>query len=169
MKQNKYLIYVLLFVALIVSSSCLRDTESEVLLQVENQSGKSFSLTRKDLTKLRRAAVDVTDKSGVTSRYEGVELIDVLQLADAPSGDKLRGESVSDFLVVEGADGYRASFTLAELDPDFSNLKVVLADKRDGQMLSEDEGKLRLVVPAETKRQARWVRQVVKLEIKTVE
>lgn len=169
MKQNKYLIYLLLVITLVVSSACLRNAESEVLLQVENQSGKSFSLTKKDLSALRRTAVNATDKSGATSRYEGVELVEILQLVDAPSGDKLRGKSVSDYLVVEGADGYRASFTLAELDSDFSDLAVVLADKRDGQMLSEDEGKLRLVVPSETKRQARWVRQVVKLELKTVE
>ncbi|MGB7070018.1 MAG: molybdopterin-dependent oxidoreductase [Pyrinomonadaceae bacterium] len=169
MKQNKYLIYVLLIITLIASSACLRDTESEVLLQVENQSRESFSLTRMDLATLPRTAVNATDKSGVTSRYEGVKLVDVLRLVGAPSGDDLRGDSVSDFLIVEGADGYRASFTLAELDPDFSDLTAILADKRDGQTLPDEEGKIRLVVPAETKRQARWVRQVVKLELKTVE
>jgi hypothetical protein len=169
MKQTKYLIYPLLFAVLFLSGACFRSAESEVVLQIENQSGKSFSLTKKDLSVLERAAVSAADKDGAVSRYEGVSLTDILQLAGAPSGGNLRGKNVSDYVVVVGADGYRAAFTLAELDPDFSNLTVVLADRRDGQSLSNEEGKLRLVVPSETKRQARWVRQVVKLELKTVE
>jgi DMSO/TMAO reductase YedYZ molybdopterin-dependent catalytic subunit len=43
-------------------------------------------------------------------------------------------------------------------------LVVLLADRRDEKSLSESQGPLRLVVPAE-KMHARWVRQVVSLEI----
>ncbi len=167
MKKNKYSFYVLLLIALVASSACLQNADNPVLLQIEN--GKSFELRKKDLAALPRVALNATDKKGDTSRYEGVKLVDVLRAADAPLGDELRGKNMTGYLIAEGADGYKASFTLAELDPDFSNLTVILADKRDGQTLAEDEGKLRLVVPEETKRQARWVRQVVKLTIKTAE
>ncbi|MGD9562902.1 MAG: molybdopterin-dependent oxidoreductase [Pyrinomonadaceae bacterium] len=169
MKTNRYLIYVLLCITFAASSGCFWSSDSDVVLQLENQNGESLSLSAMDLTGLPRIAVDATDKSGVTSRYTGVELTNVLRLAKAPSGDALRGKSVSDYVIVEGADGYQASFTLAELDPDFSDLTVILADERNGQPLSGEEGKLRLVVPSETKRQARWVRQVVKMQIRSVE
>lgn len=169
MNRNKRLIYITLMIALIVSSACLRNTDEEVRLLVENEKGESFQLEVRDLAGLRRVAVRATDKNGDTSDFEGVALVDALRWADAPYGDRLRGKNMTAYVVVEGADGYKTAFTLAELDPDFSNKTVVLADKRDGRTLSKDEGKLRLVVPDENKRQARWVRQVVKLTIKLAE
>jgi len=52
-----------------------------------------------------------------------------------------------------------------EIDPAFTDLTFLLADRRDGQPLDQFEGKLRIVVPHE-KRHARWVRQVVALSIR---
>lgn len=169
MKRNKCLVYLLLLAILSVSGACLRSAEQQVILQVENPSGKSLEITRRELTTLRHTGLDATDKEGTTARYEGVDLVDILRAADAPLGNRLRGENMSGYVTVEGADGYQVSFTLAELDPDFTGQAVLLADRRDGQPLAEDEGPLRLVVPAETKRNARWVRQVVKVKIKAVE
>ena len=68
------------------------------------------------------------------------------------------------YVVVEGADGYRALFALPELDPGFSDRKVILADVRGGKPLSAHEGPLRVAVEGE-KRQARCVRQVVKISV----
>jgi DMSO/TMAO reductase YedYZ molybdopterin-dependent catalytic subunit len=96
--------------------------------------------------------------------FEGVALGLILQKAGVESGKDLRGPAVSKYLVVEAADGYRAVFALPELDEAFTDLPVILADKRDGKPLSEKEGPLRVVVPHE-KRGARWVRMVTALTI----
>jgi hypothetical protein len=78
----------------------------------------------------------------------------------------LRGKKLATYLVVEAADGYRVVFALPELDPAYTDKVVLLADRRDGQPLSEKEGKLRIVVPDE-KRQTRWARQVISLTVRS--
>ena len=60
---------------------------------------------------------------------------------------------------MEASDGYRADFALAELDPDFSDKMILLADRRDGKPMAEPVGPLRLIAP-DDKRPARWVRMV---------
>lgn len=169
MKRNKYLIFKLLLIVSVAASACLQNTDNQILLNVENENGKSFELKKNDLAVFPRVTINATDKNGTSSLYEGVDLVEVLRAAKVPFGDDLRGRNVTNYVIAEGADGYKVSFTLAELDPDFSNMKVVLADKRDGQTLSEEEGGLRLIVPNETKRKARWLKQVVKLKVSAVE
>jgi len=90
---------------------------------------------------------------------------EILKLARGPTGEKLRGKGLLLYLLVETADGYRVVFALPELDLVFTDQTIILADRRDGKPLSEQEGPLRVVVPGE-KRQGRWVRQVVTLTIR---
>ena len=59
---------------------------------------------------------------------------------------------------------HRAVFALAEFDPDFTDRVILLADRRDGHPLSSKEGPFRIVVPGE-KRHARWVREVIALDV----
>ena len=81
-------------------------------------------------------------------------------------GESLRGKRLQEFLVVEAADGYKAVFALPEIDPAFTDRVIILADRRDGVRLTDKEGPWQIVVPGE-KRQARWVRQVVALIVRT--
>ena len=67
-------------------------------------------------------------------------------------------------IVVTGADGYRVVFGLAEFDPAFTDRVAVPADQRDGQALPADARPFQLIVEGE-KRPARWVRQVVSMEV----
>ncbi len=62
-------------------------------------------------------------------------------------------------VVAEAIDGYRVLFALAELDTDFVNSEVLVADTVDGGPIDEKRGPLRLVVPHD-KRPARWVRML---------
>jgi len=55
---------------------------------------------------------------------------------------------------------------LPEIDPAFTDRVIILADRRDGGPLTDKEGPWQVVVPGE-KRQARWVRQVVALTVRT--
>jgi len=99
--------------------------------------------------------------------YEGVALGDLLRKNGAPAGEAIRGAKLSLVAVVKASDGYQVIFALPELDPAFSKKVVILADRRNGQPLSDKEGPFRLVVPDE-ERQARWVRQVTSIELREV-
>ena len=76
-----------------------------------------------------------------------------------PQAGGLRGKNMTLCVVAEARDGYRAVFSLAELDPDFANEAVIVADASDGKELGAEQGPLRLVVPGD-KRQGRWVRML---------
>lgn len=64
---------------------------------------------------------------------------------------------------VTGRDGYMAVLALAEIDPEFEGKQVILAYRRDGQPLPNNE--LRLVVPND-RRGGRSVRDVVRIELR---
>ena len=79
----------------------------------------------------------------------------------------MKGPQMSKALLLEAADDYKVVFALAELDPDFSDRQIILADKRDGKPLDDKQGPWRIVAPGD-KRPARWIRQVTSLKIVAV-
>jgi DMSO/TMAO reductase YedYZ molybdopterin-dependent catalytic subunit len=125
-------------------------------------------LTLTDLKQLPRTSVTAKDHGGATHTYEGVALQALLAKAGAPQGGDIRGNKMTLFVLVEAGDGYRAVFSLAELDADFSGTQVLVADTADGKPLAEKEGPLRLVVPGD-KRPARWVRMLKTITVATAE
>src|SRR5579862_770526 len=133
-------------------------------ITVEDGQGHTVTLTLQDLSHLTQHTVAASDH-GASTTFEGVLVSDVLTKVTAPLGEKLRGKALAAYLLVEAADGYRAVFALAELDPAMSDKRVYLAIKRDGEPLSDKEGPFRIVAPDE-KRPARWVRQVIALKIR---
>ncbi|MBE7175835.1 MAG: molybdopterin-dependent oxidoreductase [Mucilaginibacter polytrichastri] len=100
--------------------------------------------------------------------YSGVLLFNVIKGSDVVQGKALRGKNMAKFLLVKAADGYKAVFALPEIDPEFAEKTILLADQVDGKPLSKETGPLQIIVPGERKH-ARWVRQVQELEIRTAE
>jgi DMSO/TMAO reductase YedYZ molybdopterin-dependent catalytic subunit len=139
-----------------------------VVLTVDGEAGHPLKLTADDLAKLARRSLRAKGHDGKEALFEGFELGDVLKLAGVKFGEQLRGKELALFLVVEAADGYRCVFALPELDHAFTDRIIIVADRRDGKPLSEKEGPLRIIVPDE-KREARWVRQVVRFTINRAE
>jgi hypothetical protein len=115
------------------------------------------------LAGLPRRTVTATDEAGHTDTYSGVALRDVLTRAGVPTGAPLRGRALTAYVVVGAADGYHVVFSLAELDPSFTDRVVLIAESRDGTPFPPNIGPFRLIVPGE-KREARWVRQVTGLD-----
>jgi hypothetical protein len=115
--------------------------------------------------KLPRRTVQAKDHDRPEATFEGVPLMEILQMAGVKFGEKLRGQALANYLLVEASDGYKVSFALAELDSAFTDQIVLLADRQDNKPLSENEGPLRIIVPHE-KRHGRWVRQVTSLIIR---
>jgi len=138
---------------------------AQVSLRVGGEVERQLSLTSDDLAKLPHRTIRAKDHDGKESEFEGVPLVEVLTLAGVSFGEKMRGEKLALFLLVEAADGYRSVFALPELDPAFTDKLVLLANRRDGKSLSSKEGPLWLIVPDE-KRHARWVRQVTALTVR---
>ena len=106
----------------------------------------------------------MADDHGTPGRWDGASFVDVLRKAGAPLGDALRGPNLSKYVLVTAADGYRVVFSLSELDPALGNATAILAVSRDGKALSEKEAPYRIVVAGDD-RPARWIRQVVKVEL----
>lgn len=136
-------------------------------LTIVNLESKSFEFTARDFAKLTRQKLKAKDHDGKEVEYEGVVLADVLNLAGVKLGNRqVRGKRLAEFLVVEAKDGYKAIFSLTEFDPDFTDSIILLADKIDGKPLNEEHGYWHMIVPNQ-KRHGRWVRQIVKITIKT--
>jgi DMSO/TMAO reductase YedYZ molybdopterin-dependent catalytic subunit len=138
--------------------------EARILLQVVGHVAQPLSLSQDQLAKLPRQTVRAKGHDGVEAQFEGVPLIEILAKAGVATGQALRGPAMAQYVIVEAADGYRAAFAVAELDPAFTDRVTLLADHRDGKPLSAQSGPLQIIVPGE-KKHARWVRQVITLKV----
>jgi DMSO/TMAO reductase YedYZ molybdopterin-dependent catalytic subunit len=122
-----------------------------------------LTLAASDLAALPRTTVQASahDQTGT---YEGVAVRELLTRAGVPSGEALRGAELAKSVVVTGADGYRVAFGVAEFDPALTDRVAILADRKDGAPLTGNAAPFQLIVTGE-KRPARWVRQVVSIEV----
>ncbi len=122
-----------------------------------------LTLSLADLGKMPRTTVTINE-GGTDVKYEGVLLTEILKRAGAPTGAALRGKALASYLLCEAKDGYRVVFALPEFDPEFSDNPIIVADKRDGQLLVDNQGPFRIMAPRD-KKAARGVRMLVKLTV----
>lgn len=133
-------------------------------IRIDGLVDKPGTFGAKSLAGLKRITLKVDDH-GEPAVYEGVSLTEVLALAGAPVGERMRGAQLSLVVVAKAADDYVATYALAELDPGFTDRVVILADRRDGKPLAENAAPFQIIVPGELKH-GRWIRQVVSLTVK---
>ncbi len=133
-------------------------------LTVEGDVPMPLSLSADDLAKMPRETASVPAPDGSKIVYEGVTLLAVLQKAGAPFGKQLRGKVLTTYVLAKAQDGYQVVFTLGEIDPDFGNETILLADKRDGKPLPDKQGPFRLVCPNDHEG-ARSIRMLQTLEV----
>jgi len=136
-------------------------------IAVQNEAGATVKVTGAEIAAMPHQKVSVDDH-GKTVIFEGVPLRLVLEEGGVAFGKSLRGKRLSSCLVAEAADGYRVVIALPELDPEFTDRVILLADRADGHPLDTKEGPFRIVVPGE-KRMARWVRQVTSFKVVPVQ
>jgi DMSO/TMAO reductase YedYZ molybdopterin-dependent catalytic subunit len=126
---------------------------------------KRLSLTREDLLHMPRKTLKVMNPhENKEETYEGVLLAELLKRAGVPQGAQLRGAAMATYVQADAADGYRVIFSLAELDADFQDSDVIVADTMNGAPLDDKTGPFRLVVPHD-KRPARWIKTVQSLTV----
>lgn len=114
---------------------------------------------------MKRVTVSMKDRDGNEHAYTGVAVGEILEMAGVTTGKHLRGENLTKYMLVKCADGYEVLFSLAELDADFTDRTVIVADQSEGKPLPPGKGPFRLVVPGE-KKPARCSFQVTELVIK---
>jgi hypothetical protein len=114
--------------------------------------------------------ITITVHNGHTNAdetYSGVPLATLLAKQGVPTGKDLRGKALANYIIATGADGYKAVLALAEVDPDFHPGQVIIADALNGKPLDKD-GPYKLIV-TEDKHPARWVRNLISIEVKAAE
>jgi DMSO/TMAO reductase YedYZ molybdopterin-dependent catalytic subunit len=134
-------------------------------LAVNGDVKNPLSLSLDALKRMPRKMVNVKNEHGQEDEvYEGVPLAALLKQAGAPTGGQIRGKAMATYVLAEGADGYQVLFALPELDSDFQDSEVLVADTFDGKPINDKLGPLRLVVPHD-KRPARWVRMLQSIKV----
>jgi hypothetical protein len=101
-------------------SAHARDTATAPGVDIGGDIVKHEHLTIDELAKLPHVHVHAS-VHGVDADWDGVPLIEILRAAGAPSGETLRGLALALYVRISAADGYRAVFALAELDPSTGN------------------------------------------------
>jgi DMSO/TMAO reductase YedYZ molybdopterin-dependent catalytic subunit len=159
------LLLVFLSSAFLCPSILAQSTPAIARLAIKGDVEKPLSLALEDLRQMPHKTLKVTnlrDKKEET--YEGVLVTELLKRAGVPLGAQLRGAAMATYVQADAADGYRVIFSLAELDSDFQDSDVIVADTLDGKALDDKTGPFRLVAPHD-KRPARWVRMLQSLTV----
>lgn len=99
---------------------------------------------------------------------KGVLLAHILTEAGVHLGEPARKTTAATYVTIKAADKYTCVYALAELDSLFTDKRVLLADKQDGQAFPKNTGTFQVIATGE-KLHARWIRQVVAIEVRTVQ
>lgn len=91
-------------------------------------------------------------------------MIEILEKAGVTTGAELRGENLAKYVLITAADGYEVIYSLAEIDPEFTDRVILLATTKDGQPLAVGEDPFRIITPGE-KKPARWIREVRAIKV----
>lgn len=156
-----------IFTALLISFTIFSNSataQNTASLSISGEVTTPITLTKEDLKKNKQVSHTVKDRDGKEHEFTGVPLITLLENAGTTTGTELRGENLTKYLLVQAADGYEVVFSLAEIDPEFTNQVVLLATEKDGKPLPAGEGPFRLIVPND-KKQARWIREVRSMKV----
>lgn len=134
-------------------------------LTVSGDVARPLSLSLYALKQMPRKTLSVKNEHAQEEEtYEGVPLAAVLKQAGVPQGAQIRGKVMATYVLAEGGDGYQVLFSLPELDSDFQDSDVLVADTMGGKAINDKLGPLRLVVPHD-KRPARWVRTLTSIKV----
>src|SRR5690606_15052186 len=133
----------------------IAQTNGGSFLTVGGEVLRPLKMNQTDMLKMEQVEVKTSGMDGIERVYQGVRLLDILKLAGVTLGKELRGENLTKYLLLTAMDGYEVIFSLAEVDPEFTDETIMLAYKVDGRPLPAGEGPFRIIAPKE-KRPARW-------------
>ncbi|ATP55798.1 molybdopterin-binding protein [Pedobacter ginsengisoli] len=155
----------LLIVLIAFTRLSAQDLTKQAAAAIKGEVKTELILTVTDVDKLPKTTIIQKDRADKEYTYSGVELGIVLKNAGVTMAEELKGKNLSKYLLVEASDGYQVVFSLAEVDPSFTSRKIILANRKDGYLLSPEEGPFHIIIEGE-KRKPRNARQVISLTIK---
>jgi DMSO/TMAO reductase YedYZ molybdopterin-dependent catalytic subunit len=145
-------------------SSATTASAGAAALDVGGKVPHFLHLSMADIAAMDHVTVSVTSGKSTVS-FSGVPLIALLKAAGLSFDQMKDARASADLCVIVGAaDGYKVVFSLAELDPQFEDAQVILADQQNGRPIDAAHGPLRIVAPHEAAH-ARWVHQVTSLTV----
>jgi DMSO/TMAO reductase YedYZ molybdopterin-dependent catalytic subunit len=139
-------------------------TPASTTLIIGGDVATPLTLKVEDLAKMPRQTIVLQEADGSKTEYEGVPLIELLKRAGAPVGKSLRGNALASYVVAKAHDGYQVVYSLAELDPELTEGRFIVADKRDGKPLFGYQGPFRIVAGSD-KAAARSVRMLDEIDV----
>ncbi|MFT3957233.1 MAG: hypothetical protein QM722_23485 [Piscinibacter sp.] len=139
------------------------------LLTVVLADGRSQGFSRAQLEALPQEKAPARLRDGAPFTVSGVSVTALLKASGLDLSQSVgAGNVVGHALVARAADGYRAVFGLAEVDPHFGHAALMVSwMTADGSPLPARSGPLQLVATGES-RPGRWVRQLQSLEVKNL-
>jgi len=148
-------------IAIAITSFCALSViaQNTSNIKVTGEVTKPLELKKDDLASYKKVSHKVTDRDGKEHEFTGVALIEILEKAGVTTGTKLRGENLAKYILIQATDGYEVVYSLAEVDPEFTDQIVLLITEKDGKPLPPGEGPYRIIAPND-KKQARWIREV---------
>jgi len=104
--------------------------------------------------------------TSVSDSYTGIGLRDLLNVAGGVNVTAAKNDFLSKYVVATGSDGYKAVFSLGEIDPKFGNQPVLVAYSDTAGQLGPhgSEGLARMVVPGDHSG-GRYVSDLVSLDV----
>lgn len=155
------MIRALAFVAALVLAPLAAQAQDVTVVGLD---GRTKVFTPALLADMPRAKATIT-MAGKARTFEGPLLIYMLRDVGAPAGARLHAEAMRNYVAAIGEDGFVAVYALAEVDKDFHDGTVILADTADGAKLDPKEGPYRVVVAGD-KKASRSVYRTVRIELR---
>lgn len=164
--MKKYTFTLIVLITFFISPYLIKaqPTTKEASVKVTGEVTSPLELKLADLQQFKQVEVTRKDRDGKDQIYSGTILSEILQKAGVTLGKDLRGENLTKFVLVEASDGYQVVFALAELDKEFTDRLIILADKVDGKPLLPADGPFRIIVQDE-KKPARCIKQVTSIKV----
>lgn len=162
--MKKITVIVICFLSIIPFLSKAQTEVKKASVKILGEVTVPLEIKLADLHQFKQTEVIRKERDGKDHTYSGVILADILQKAGVTMGKDLRGENLTKYVLVEASDGYQVVFALAELDKDFTDRTIILADMIDGKPLASGDGPFRIIVQDE-KKPARCIKQVTDIKI----
>jgi hypothetical protein len=162
--------------ALLLLVLCFTPTSAhaEDAVQVTGTDGSAQTWTTARLKEVLASDVKAVEWTSRGQKHisSSVPLLAVLKASGVPvalkmdpkADPRLKNYNLRLAIVIQGGDGYTATFSLAELLPEIGSREVWLAIDEDGKPLPDRDGMAKLVVPADQK-PGRWVRNVARISV----
>jgi DMSO/TMAO reductase YedYZ molybdopterin-dependent catalytic subunit len=103
-----------------------------------------------------------TGKGPVAAEFTGVLLWDLLNKVGVKTNAAIKNDILRRSVVVTATDGYIVYLSAGELAPSFGGHQALIAYAQDGEMLGQDSGFARLVMPADKAggRYVSWIKSI---------